>query len=417
MRIAVWHNLPSGGGKRALYYHVKGLVERGHHVESWCPPTADQSYLPLSELITEHVVPLEWPERPARRGWLAPIRDMDAKLEAMRTHCEACAREIDRAQFDILFANSCMYFRTTPIGHLVHIPSALYLQEPYRPLYEAMPTLPWLAIREPTEVWWSPRYLRWFLRDLARVQPLRVQIRDELLNAKGFDRLLVNSLYSRESVLRAYGIDATVCYLGVDTDLFHDTGQPRGGFVLSVGALVPEKNAPFVVRAVGSMPEPRPALVWVANICDDRYVAQVRELADDMHVDFHPVIRITDEELVSLYGRAAAMVYAPRLEPFGLVPLEANACGLPVVATAEGGVRETVLHGVNGLLADHDPQALGEAIARIVTDPGYARELGTNGRSLVEDRWSLASAIDRLEKQLIAVADQRSVDAMGGTDD
>ena len=57
MKIAVWHNLPSGGGKRALYNHVRGLRERGHTLESWCPPTADQNYLPLSELIAEHVVP------------------------------------------------------------------------------------------------------------------------------------------------------------------------------------------------------------------------------------------------------------------------------------------------------------------------------------------------------------------------
>ena len=63
MRIAVWHNLPSGGGKRALYYHVRGLVERGHSVEAWCPSTSDRNYLPLSELITEHVVPIDIPQR------------------------------------------------------------------------------------------------------------------------------------------------------------------------------------------------------------------------------------------------------------------------------------------------------------------------------------------------------------------
>src|SRR5216683_3299275 len=60
VKIAVWHNLPSGGGKRALYYHVRGLVERGHTVESWCPPTADVSYLPLRELIPEHTKPFDW---------------------------------------------------------------------------------------------------------------------------------------------------------------------------------------------------------------------------------------------------------------------------------------------------------------------------------------------------------------------
>ena len=64
MRIAVWHNLPSGGGKRALHDHVRGLLGRGHTIEAWCPSTADPDYLPLSELIPEHVLPLAWPGTP-----------------------------------------------------------------------------------------------------------------------------------------------------------------------------------------------------------------------------------------------------------------------------------------------------------------------------------------------------------------
>ena len=66
MKIAVWHNLPSGGGKRSLYYHVKGLIERGHTVESWCPSTADRTYLPLDDLITEHIIPFNWEPRAAK---------------------------------------------------------------------------------------------------------------------------------------------------------------------------------------------------------------------------------------------------------------------------------------------------------------------------------------------------------------
>src|SRR5438552_6287910 len=60
MKIAVWHNLSSGGAKRALYYQVKGLVERGHHVECWSPSTADEKYLPLGELAPEHTLPMRW---------------------------------------------------------------------------------------------------------------------------------------------------------------------------------------------------------------------------------------------------------------------------------------------------------------------------------------------------------------------
>src|SRR3954451_3943143 len=59
MRIAVWHNLPSGGGKRALYSQIAALLQRGHSVESWCPPSADPDFLPLSQLIPERRMPFQ----------------------------------------------------------------------------------------------------------------------------------------------------------------------------------------------------------------------------------------------------------------------------------------------------------------------------------------------------------------------
>src|SRR5436190_17345983 len=148
LRIAVWHNLPSGGGKRALYAHVSGLVERGHYVESWCPPSADQTYLPLSNLCREHVVPLStgrllpWLKR--GRGLLS-YSETSAKLAAMDRHCQECASEINRGSFDVLFANACVFFRTTSIARHVRIPSTIYLGEPYRWLYEALPDSPWAA--------------------------------------------------------------------------------------------------------------------------------------------------------------------------------------------------------------------------------------------------------------------------------
>src|SRR3954453_12496542 len=99
MKIAVWHNLPSGGGKRALYQHIAGLVERGHTVEAWCPPTADQTYLPLNELCQENVVPLRSPRkgraRALRRYWL-----VSRMLSAMDDHCRECAAQMNQGGFD-----------------------------------------------------------------------------------------------------------------------------------------------------------------------------------------------------------------------------------------------------------------------------------------------------------------------------
>jgi glycosyltransferase involved in cell wall biosynthesis len=409
MKIAVWHNLPSGGGKRALYYHVRGLLERGHIVESWCPPTADQTYLPLSELITEHIVPFSWESRSLKQPIfksIAAYYDVVEKIEAMDRHCQECAEEINRGGFDLLFANACMFFRLTSIGRYVKIPKLIYLGEPYRALYEAQPQLPWLALPPPKKLWWSPRYLRQFLTNLLILQGLRIQAREELLNAKAFDTILVNSFFSRESVLRAYGLDAKVCYLGIDTELFHNQHQQRQDFIVGLGYFSAEKNIGLVIESVAKVKEPRPSLVWVGNAGSPEYIEEMKQFAKSLNVDFNPKLRIDDTELVGILNRAMMMIYAPRLEPFGFAPLEANACGLPVIAVAEGGVRETIIDGLNGLIVENDVKELARAIDSLRRDKDYAHKLGENGRKLVTEKWSLKPSIDRLERRFKEVIDQ-----------
>ena len=88
----------------------------------------------------------------------------------------------------------------------------------------------------------SIRYLKGFLRDLINVQALRVQVREELASVGGFDMILVNSFFSRESVLRAYGLDSKVCYLGIDTEAFRLTDASKEGFVVGLGNIFDNKG-------------------------------------------------------------------------------------------------------------------------------------------------------------------------------
>ena len=404
MKVAIWHNLPSGGAKRTLFNRVEGLLALGHTVEIWCPPTADRTYLPLSTLAPEHVVPLEWPV-PERMSdvWQVTLHT-ESQLRSMETHCRTCSEQIDSGQFDVLFANACIFFRMTPIARLSQTPAVIDLGEPYRWLYEALPRLPWLAPPPDARPIWHLRRARSAFSDLRRQRNLRLQARHEVDDAAAFRRILVNSYFSRESVLRAYGLDSTVCYAGIDHDRFRFNDGQRDDIVVSLGAVTPEKNACFIIEAIGLLPEPRPRLVWVGNFEDGDYGPKARALAADRGVAFDVRIRISDEELQDLLGRACLMAYAPRLEPFGLAPLEANACGTPVVAVAEAGVRETVVDGVTGLLVEGSPAAMAIAIARLRDDPVLARRLGRQAREAVVTRWGTRDAVRRLEAELYRYA-------------
>jgi glycosyltransferase involved in cell wall biosynthesis len=384
---------------------VLGLIDRGHEVELWCPPTAERSYLPLDGLAVEHVVPLHWKAdthgqgRPLRRA-SARWRDMRDNIAEMHKHCQLCARKINEEGFDVFLGHPCRFLRAAPIGCYVELPSVLYLQEPYRRLYEAQPELPWVAFPPPNRYWWSPKYLPYFICNLVEVQALRIQAREELLNVRAYEKLLANSLFSRESIIRAYGLDASVCYLGVDTKTFTDYGLARENTVIGVGYYYPVKNIDFIIKAVAGLGSSNVRLLWLGNGGTEAYIKELKGIARESHVKFEAKLGVDDAELVDSLNRARVMAYAPRLEPFGYAPLEANACGLPVVAVAEGGVRETIVHGANGLLVESNVQAMTTAIGQLLSDPDYAERLGRKGRHMVQERWSLSAAVDRLEKHL-----------------
>ena len=404
MRIAVWHNLPSGGGKRALHDQVRGLLERGHAVEVWSPATADRDYMPLGGMVKEHVLPLRWREPGARDGAAEKVRwalgTPHRNLRALEEHCLRCAEMIDGGRFDLLLAHSGSVVAVAPIGRLVRIPRILYLQEPLRILYEAMPAWPWIPPRLPAGSWLRPELLVAHLGQRVRLRYFEALAREEAASIRAYDAVLANSLFSRESMLRAYGVDARPCYLGVDTKVFTDHRVARKDDLVGVGSFTPSKNIEFAIRAVSHLRAPRPRLLWMGNAAEPSYLAELVRLAAELGVDFDPRQMVSDAELVDALNRAAAMVYAPRLEPFGYAPLEANACGLPVVAVAEGGVRETVVDGVNGILVDSDERAMARAIERLRDDPGLARTIGQAGRQVVEERWSLGAAADRLERRI-----------------
>lgn len=400
MKIAVWHNLPSGGGKRALHDQVRGLLARGHTIEVWCPETSDSRYLPLSELVPEHRLPLPQPKSSSLlpRSFRINITERLASLRAIEAHAREAAAQIERSGFDLALIHPCLRTFAPYIGRFLSIPKVLYLQEPNRPLYEAHPRLHWVAPE-------SGSVVRTLL-DLAYLQVRRIEAREEATNVHAYDKVLSNSYFSRESLLRSYGVESDVCYLGVNTERLPLADIPREPFAIGLGAFTKEKGLDFVIEALGKVSASiRPKLIWVGNSAwGSSYKEEMLKLAQERGVVFEPREGISDAELTGLLQKASVMVYASRLEPFGYAPLEAACCGTPVVAVQEGGMRESLVDGVTGLVVPRTHEAVAGAVASLLSNPERARSLGCTAASYVRQHWSLEAATDRLEAALARVS-------------
>ena len=113
--------------------------------------------------------------------------------------------------------------------------------------------------------------------------------------------------------------------------------------------------------------------------------ALIEELGLQAHVTF--LGEVSEQELVAWYHRATAFVMpslsvGDHFEGFGLVHLEANACGTPAIGTWESGAEEVIVDGENGFLVpQNDPEALAEAIGRLLADATLVQRMGASGRA------------------------------------
>lgn len=229
------------------------------------------------------------------------------------------------------------------------------------------------------------------------------------------DVILANSLEESTQLRRLYGADpsrVTVVPPGVDHAFFApgDQGGARRALgldltaptLLFVGRIQPLKGLDLAVGALAHLHErghTTARLVVVggpSGVEGPVEARRVRSLAEKLGVAGHIDWRDPQpHHLLSTWYRAADVVVVPsRSESFGLVALEAAACGVPVVAAAVGGLRTLVVHGLTGMLVgDRDPRSYADAIDRLLTDRRLAGELGANAATRARTyTWSVAAA-------------------------
>ena len=199
-------------------------------------------------------------------------------------------------------------------------------------------------------------------------------------------------------------IDVVPC--GVDTVEFaprrtHRHGRPR---LLALGRLVPRKGVADVIRAMPDIPGAELVVVGgpgAAGLSLDPEACRLSALAADLGVADRVMLagQAAHGDLPALINACDVVIAAPWYEPFGIVPLEAMACGVPVVGTAVGGLTDTVQDGVTGLLVPPGrPAEIAAAVNALLADPERRTSMGRAGRARAERYYSWQSVALRTEQ-------------------
>lgn len=398
LKIAVFHNLPSGGAKRALYDHVKYLVSSGHEVDVFVPETANENFLSLIELANNFKV------FPVKTGFLrsfiysklnpeTPSSDLVSLKELELTE-KNIAADINGGNYDVVLSEQDKFTMSPFILKYIKIPAVYYCQQPLRndKILEEVSN----DIENPN-----------FIRKKMKYRDLNNTFKIDSINAKYAKYILANSYFSRESLLKTYGLNSFVSYLGIDTYKFKPLQLPSEDFVLSVGSCTPIKGYDFTIRSLSLINEQiRPEFTIVSNFSSPEWKNYIEKLANKLGVKLTILDLINDHELIKLYNKAKMVIYTPYLEPFGLIPIESMSCGTPVVAVKEGGVRETVVHNETGLLIDRDENLFAQAILELLRDTDKSREMSKNAITNVQNFWTLEHAGIRLLNHLNLAIDR-----------
>ena len=406
LKIAVFHNLPSGGAKRSLYTYIQYLTQQGHIVDVFIPETANEDYLPLenvaSSVIKYDVKPSFIREKIYSIFSYVPAIIRRVSVNNVMNTEKKIAEDLNTSGYDIVYSEQDQYTMTPVIFKYLTKPSIYYCAQPIRKEK--------ILKKVNDQKTKAGIFNHPLIKPFAQIFIEHVETRDyerDMELAEYSTNILTNSYFTHENILRQYGKNSTVSYIGVDNQMFTPLNLERDNYILSVGTCIPPKGYDFIIRSISEIPKPkRPKLIIVGNSSDELWVNYLKTLAKENEVELKILTQISDDELIKLYNKAKLVVYAPYLEPFGYVPLEAMACGTPVVGVKEGGLRESILHNKTGLLTQRNEKDFANAIITLLEDKELWNKFSANGVKYVDSAWTLEKAGERLLKNMYRILEE-----------
>ena len=405
--IAWCHTGDAGGSKRATFDMVRELRHRGHVIDEYIVRLGEPDLInwPLRPFVREsyqYVLPRRsgCALRPHLvKTWVDLALNLRERRSLLST-LETVAADINSRGYDFVHIDHCSPSYTVLLTTMVGFPSVVYSHEASGARYQMNDA----SGLQSKSSWVRRAYS--YSCDLANRTWLGFRERQDLRGISAARTVFTNSYYSKEALFQRARRFSLVCRCGVDTVKFRPLGLSVEPMVLSAGRIVEAKQHHLVIEAVAKIHQSRRPQVVIATPTsetrheDFAYFSRITAMAKATGVDLTIRCKPSEAELVGLYNQSLMLVFVPTMEPFGLVALEAMACGTPVIGVREGGVRESVVDGHSGILVDRDSSELAQAIERLVLNPDLRSRLGEQAGVYVRNEWTWAQSIDRYEREV-----------------
>lgn len=209
------------------------------------------------------------------------------------------------------------------------------------------------------------------------------------------DRIVAVSRFEADTIIARYRADPerfSIVHPAVDAETFHPAPLDPTPYVVFAARLQPLKGVDLAIRALAEIPEAkRPRLVIAGEPASDfpGYTEQVRALVADLGLESFIDYRgsMGRDELARLLAGARMLLNPSHSETYGMINVEAAACGTPVVASRVGGMVDSVRDGESGyLIPSRDPVQWAGAMERILDDPTLRERLGRSAREFALGR-------------------------------
>ena len=173
----------------------------------------------------------------------------------------------------------------------------------------------------------------------------------DYMSHKEASHLIFNSNWTRLRFQQAYGLTGDVCYPALDKMPDELPKRSRENMIITASRHYPWKRIDLALHAISMLPNPKPQFVVVGD--QTPHTVSLKRIATQLELNEYVNFTgfVTNTFLTQLYSESKAYVQTSIQEPFGLGPVEAQACGTPAVVWGDAGVKETVLDGESGFHA------------------------------------------------------------------